>query len=200
MDNAIKQRLVGALVIVALGVIFVPMILEGPHDLGEPGSDIPPPPAFSGSTVTEPVVLPPPAPSMPEQAVVPELGPAEPEAPTAPAVAEAAQAEPESSPARPEVKSAPEPEPVAEKPKPVDPALQGFVVQVASLSNESNAFALRDRLRGQGFSCFVERVQTDKGVLFRVRIGPEIKRENADKLREKLEKTTEFKGLVQSYP
>ena len=31
MDVLLKQRLVGAIVLVALGVIFVPMILEGPN-------------------------------------------------------------------------------------------------------------------------------------------------------------------------
>ena len=189
MDERIKQRLVGALVIVALGVIFVPMILEGPHDLGEPGSQIPVPPTFDGQAVNEPLVLPPPTPAMPPQAVLSAPMPDQPVQRTVEAPASEDDAE-----------QPPAPAPKVEKTAPVDPALQGFVVQVASLSNEGNAFALRDRLREQGFTSFVERAETEKGVLFRVRIGPEIKRENADKLRSKLEKTTEFKGLVQSYP
>ena len=30
MDAALKQRMVGALVLIALAVIFIPMVLEGP--------------------------------------------------------------------------------------------------------------------------------------------------------------------------
>lgn len=40
MDPALKQRLIGALVLVALAVIFLPMLLDGP-DGGDPIADVP---------------------------------------------------------------------------------------------------------------------------------------------------------------
>ena len=39
MDSVLKQRLVGAVVLVALGVIFIPMLLEGPDDTLVPELD-----------------------------------------------------------------------------------------------------------------------------------------------------------------
>ena len=45
-DNRIKQRIIGAIVLVSLGVIFIPMILSGGREQTMPlfGSPIPPKP------------------------------------------------------------------------------------------------------------------------------------------------------------
>ena len=99
----------------------------------------------------------------------------------------------------PEVKQSPtkvEPEPEASKPGQVS----AFVVQVGSFSSEPNAVALRDKLRKMGFACFVEAVKGKQGMVYRVRVGPELTRKLAGKLKEDLAKKAKIDGLVQSYP
>ena len=46
-EHSFKQRIVGAIVLVALAVIFIPMLLPGHRDIGftDNGSPIPPKPA-----------------------------------------------------------------------------------------------------------------------------------------------------------
>jgi DedD protein len=60
----------------------------------------------------------------------------------------------------------------------------GFAVQLGALSSEADANALRDRARAAGFVAFHQRVDTDRGAVWRVRVGPEADRASADRLRE----------------
>jgi cell division septation protein DedD len=82
----------------------------------------------------------------------------------------------------------------------VKPSLSGWVVQVASVQNKVNALALKDRLRSLGFDSFVEQVKTSKGLLFRVLVGPELQRSNAEQLRADLAEKSALKGIVLQYP
>ena len=59
---------------------------------------------------------------------------------------------------------------------------EGFAVQIGALRVRADAEALRDRARAAGFSSYVERTDTDAGVLWRVRLGPELQRVNAERL------------------
>ena len=60
----------------------------------------------------------------------------------------------------------------------------GFAVQLGALSSEADANALRDRARAAGFVAFHQRVDTDRGAVWRVRVGPEADRASVDTLRE----------------
>jgi cell division septation protein DedD len=60
----------------------------------------------------------------------------------------------------------------------------GFAVQLGALSTEADANALRDRARAAGFIAFHQRVNTDRGAVWRVRVGPEADRAAADRLRD----------------
>lgn len=60
----------------------------------------------------------------------------------------------------------------------------GFAVQLGALSSEADANALRDRARAAGFVAFHQRVDTDRGAVWRVRVGPEADRVTADRLRD----------------
>lgn len=62
----------------------------------------------------------------------------------------------------------------------------GFAVQLGALSSEADATALRDRARAAGFVAFHQRIATDRGVVWRVRVGPEADRAAADRLRERV--------------
>lgn len=206
MDERLKQRLVGAAVIVALAAIFIPMILEGPDDdMGPVGSNLPASPDYEVRDRVEPLVLPPPPETEPDNAVVmEEKGEAEAPAtqtPTTPeksatAVEPAEPAPARASPSATEPTSEPEPQTATTQ----QPEVSGWVVQVGSFSKQSNALGLRDRLRGKGYSAFVEEARTDDGVTYRVRVGPEIERTEADRLQTEIAKTFKLKGIVTHYP
>ncbi len=224
MNDALKQRLIGAAVLVALGVIFIPMVLDSPEqaDPDRISTDIPPLPhsAYGPSTLESTrlpsvvtrdspasVVLEPQA----EQAA-PVVALAEPEpalpAPTTEAPAEMVAAPEESTaPSAPSVATA---EPPAREMNPTPPvAVQApeprapggsWVVQVGSFSQEQNALKLRDRLRGKGFKTFVEPAGAQDGTSYRVRVGPAADRPHAEALKEKLLHEENLDGLVASYP
>ncbi len=122
----------------------------------------------------------------------------------APAAVVAAPAQ-KAEPARPSA-AEPAPRPAATappKPAPVDApaaASVGFAVQVGAFSKAADANALRDKLRAGGFSAFVEQVQTDKGTLSRVRVGPVSSRADADQLKGKVAADTGMSGMVLSHP
>lgn len=184
MNEKLKKRLVGAVVLVSLAIIFIPMMLDGGERSSMPlfGSNIPEKPDYQ----FEPLEIPlqPVAPIAEERPVLidkPEPAPA-----TAPAPAKAAR-----------VEERPLTEP---SPAPTKPAAQSdqvaWVVQVGSFAQSDNALALRDKLRAKGFTAFVEKLGTDSGTVYRVRIGPELKRESAEEQLQRLQREMKMKGIV----
>ncbi len=91
------------------------------------------------------------------------------------------------------------PKPVASAPAP-SAAGTGFAVQLGAFSKVAEANAMRDRLRAAGFSAFVEQVNTDKGVLSRVRVGPVVARSEADQLKSQVKAKTGMDGIVRPHP
>ena len=77
--------------------------------------------------------------------------------------------------------------------------LKTWVVQVGSFAKKTNARELRNKLRKAGFAAFVETVDEAKGKLFRVRVGPELSRESAEKIQTKIVGAFEMKGVVVPY-
>lgn len=72
----------------------------------------------------------------------------------------------------------------------------GFAVQLGALSSEADANALRDRARAAGFVAFHQRVDTDRGAVWRVRVGPEADRASAERLRESVAAKLGFKDAI----
>ena len=72
-------------------------------------------------------------------------------------------------------------------------------MQLGSVSKSSNALALRDKVRKKGYAAFVEQQKGTSGTNYRVRVGPEIERSEADALKLKLEKAG-LKGVVMPHP
>lgn len=89
-------------------------------------------------------------------------------------------------------------------PKPVAPppatAKVGFAVQVGAFSDAAEAGALRERLRAAGFTAFTESVNTDKGKLTRVSVGPVLDRAAADQLKAQIQAKTGVGGYVRPHP
>ena len=114
------------------------------------------------------------------------------------------EARPQPRPAEPKP---PEPKPVAVKPpapKPVaaPPAAAkvGFAVQLGAFSDAAEAGAMRERLRAAGFTAFTESVNTDKGTLTRVRVGPVLDRAAADQMKSQIKAKTGIDGFVRTHP
>ncbi len=75
-----------------------------------------------------------------------------------------------------------------------------WAVQVGAFKVETEATAKRDQLRQAGFAAFVEKINADAGVLFRVRIGPENKRADADLVKARIKTRFGIDGIVVPYP
>lgn len=199
MDVLLKQRLVGAIVLVALGVIFIPMLLEGPNQTLVPEMDDIPTPETHASELPLKPFPPIGEPVQAERAVVTDAtAEREPDA-AQPAESQKPVAA-QSTPAPPAV--AP-PKPVQAPVKTEQPAAAipgSWVVQVVSLSNKANALALRDKLRKGGFSTQVEQVRVDGKTHYRVRVGPFLERVEADQVRKQIAERFEQSGRVMSWP
>lgn len=212
MNIQLKQRLVGAIVLVALAVIFIPMLLPGAGNLtgSISGSNIPPEPDYRFSPI-------PPAPKAPAMATAPNM-PMSDEALSKAASSESQADKSVDAPLKSAALS-PKPKPtasasIAKKPLPnkkptvvktvpskaKPPTASGWVVQVGSFSSSRNARALRDKLRKQGHASFVEETNAASGAVYRVRVGPQVSRKSAERLRQKLAEAAGLKGLVQAYP
>ncbi len=210
MDNLLKQRLVGAIVLVALGVIFIPMLLEGPNRTLVPEMDEMPEPETLAPELPLELFLPAETPQPPQRAIVTE--PADTDTSTTP-VDEAPQEPPEpaAAAATPAPVSAPPPAAAPAKPPPAakpgatpattpaaGKAADSWVVQVVSLSSKANALALRDKLRKGGFATQVEQVRIDGKTHYRVRVGPFLERADADRAREQIAQRFAQNGRVMS--
>ena len=223
MEPAMKQRLLGAAVIVGLAVLILPWLLDGSgtRDIEE----IPPPPqpetAQTGPIVRDDSVpLPPPerAPepesepgpepgsepeSEPESeplfeppVIRPETESPPPEVVTPEPAVPASQPPPSPAPA-PEPSVPPAPRPSASAPAKPDAAAVSWVVQVGSFSEQDKAQALRDRLRAAGYKGFVDEFTSGKGkTMYRVRVGPVPERAEADALQQRLRSEQRLDGYV----
>lgn len=203
MERNLKERIVGATVIVALGIIIIPWLLDGPAQSSRPLEQAIelPPVEHSGRTYTIPLD-PGAGPPIPVetgnggQPVQSRPGAGAVQRPSrddvAGAAADAEVARPAEQPVQPPPRPAPQPvrAPVQEPPAQAaaPPASQpaaavsGWTVQVGSFSQADNAQALQRRLAGQGFDAFVSRVVTDAGTMHRVRVGPVPERDAAESL------------------
>ncbi|MBB1059712.1 SPOR domain-containing protein [Marilutibacter spongiae] len=123
----------------------------------------------------------------------------------APPVAAKPEPEPQApSPATPVATAPATPAPAPKKPEPPKPVPSapsvGFAVQLAAFSHAEDAAKLRDRARAAGFSAFIESVDTDKGTLSRVRVGPVADRAEAEALKAQLAARLGISGIVQTHP
>ena len=205
----LKQRLVGAVVLVSLAVIFIPLILDGrdPSVNYISKSNIPPKPErdfvsrvipLNPSPVPEPEVLEPEV--IPEPVAIKPAAEAKPKI-EAPAAAKLVEKSAElkttvKAVTKPEVKIVAKPKTVV-KPK---TGLSAWAIQVGSFGSKKNAYALREKLRKQGFTAFVDTLYDKDTASFRVRVGPEIKRERAEAIQAKLAKLLKTKPIVVKHP
>lgn len=255
MDQELKQRLIGAVVITALAAIFVPMLFDDPIDdtgksinelkipelpskvqdveimpLPEKVEDVaqasaaeessnkgparisdeeeaaleaPKPKTRLGARETAPIqrVVPQAPAIVPADAEEPVMAEAEdipppkpgksalptaqPQPPTttnvAPKVLKPASKLPETKVDPAAVTQAPINKPIA-----ADEANNRWYLQVGTFGQKPNAATLLDSLKQQGFAASIKEVATDKGTVFKVRIGPIVDKAKAQAVKAKL--------------
>jgi len=72
----------------------------------------------------------------------------------------------------------------------------GWAVQLGALKTADDANKLRDRVRNAGYAAFVDKVDANGATLWRVRVGPEVDRGAADKLRAGIKEKLKLDGIV----
>ncbi|WP_030142023.1 SPOR domain-containing protein [Pseudomonas fluorescens] len=206
LDKAYKQRMVGALVLVALAVIFLPMLFSRQDEQRQVTVDAPaapqapsvPPVQVEQVAVPEPQALPQePVPSDEELAQEPAV-PTAPVAP-APTVPSKPVVAPTPVPAAPAIKPAPT-QPITAAPKPdttqsrvdANGLSVSWSVQLASLTSRDSAEKLQKNLRSQGYNAYIRSADGKN----RVFVGPLIERAEADRLRDLLNRQQNLKGFV----
>jgi DedD protein len=185
MERTLKERIIGAVVLVIFMVLVVPVFLDGPPEDGEMISERVLLPGQAGQETktvilnrerTEPIPL-----ANKKDDTTRPSGDAE---------------------AKP-VEDKPVPEPVIQKPpsrsepavvvaqqsdatKPAASTTGMWAVQMGSFSSKENAEKLGADLRKQGYAAFLSQVETSSGQLHRVRIGPLKDRKSADEMAARL--------------
>ncbi len=160
MDQELKQRLVGAVVITALAAIFVPMLFDDPVD-------------ETGRKINELKI--PELPSRLQRVNSVKL----PEKPS-------------------DVLNLPARKPLTTvdsgSGESVD--LKRWFLQVGVFSQQINALALQDKLRQQGFSASMIKVDSKKGTMYRVKVGPEMSKARAEQVKAKLKKLNNLNSFI----
>ena len=176
MDVRIRERLVGALVLVALIVLLVPALLKGPGTASDQ------PPAAEMKSVE--IML---------------------DGATGPAENESLVPEPEIVQSKPEVPAPVVPKTVEPAPPAVEPAKPAstqqaaWAVQLGAFSSRSTADELVAKLRSRGYSAFVLEYRAGGQLLHRVRVGPEQDRARAVAIAERL-RNDGFQPVVAPHP
>lgn len=177
MDRALKERLIGATVLVVVMVLVVPVFLDGsPTDRsGAP------------AMIEQPVDLPGRHPDKGARTVVLDRRRSEP----LPARRRAAPVADEAAAPAAEIAAAPA--------DPKRSATGLWAVQLGSFSSQANADRLAAELRQQGFAAFLSRLETPDGELHRVRVGPQRDHDSAQAVVTRLKRAGQ-QGQVVPHP
>ncbi|CAI3797639.1 Cell division protein DedD [Pseudomonas sp. MM221] len=210
LDKGMKQRMVGALVLVALAVIFLPMLFTREDEMRQVHVEAPQAPAMPSlpEVKVDPVAVPEPQaiPEEPQQPPVvvdestaPAATPSQPITPSPQTQAQAQPARPQAPAPKVEPKPAATPAPAAAVAKPAAPSkidVNGLPVswsiQLASLSNRAGAEKLQQTLRSQGYNAYIR----SAGGMNRVYVGPLIERAEAERTRDAINRQNSLKGFV----
>ena len=198
MDQNIKNRLVGIIVIFALAVIFLPMILDGSgvrKDAFE--VEIPPQPVVESNPQFDAKIieLNAQAEAIPdlEQRFVDEVSSENP-----------VTASPVASEPVEKKKSRPETQPVADATGVVtNPGKIGgdsWVLQIGSYQDRKKALMQRDKLRKSNISAvFIEQFNVNNKPSYRVRLGPFINRQQTRVAQNKVKAKHDIDGIIMKY-
>ncbi|HJN96357.1 MAG: hypothetical protein CMQ15_12815 [Gammaproteobacteria bacterium] len=201
MKPGTKQRIVGTVVLLALALIFLPIIFDGQGSYQNQISS-----------------------RIPATPVVPILAEPQQVRPVIIADVEAAEAEPtDAEPTDGELTEA-EPAPTANSETTPEPATsrvevstsepaftrdipsldssdlpQGWSVRLGSFSDESNANTLLKRLQAAGYKAYTRAIASEQGALTGVFVGPWLERSRVLDYQERLQQEFQLAGMVVLY-
>lgn len=167
-----RRRLVGAVALVLVVVVFLPMFLDNdPKPVSEDiAINIPPPPVAT---------------ELPSEQDL-STAPSETQEPSAPSEPLRFRPVEESSGAATSSEPDSKPEASAPRQPATVTAKQEFVVQLGAFSDAGNAARLANKVRESQFDAYTEVVTTSGGKRTRVRVGPYATRAEAEQARDRL--------------
>jgi DedD protein len=195
MDRRVKERLIGASILVAFVVLVVPELLSGPKPTTAPVPTLPaaaPEPTRSievDLATSRPPDTPTTAPLVPDTAASAAASSGA-NTPAADSTAASGPDGPAGPAARPAVARPLE----SSASSPITGA--SWSVQLGSFANRANAENLTRQLKGQGFSVFVLPGGSGSSARYRVRVGPLADRGSAERMAAKLKSLGHVASLV----
>ncbi|AIF99339.1 SPOR domain-containing protein [Alteromonas australica] len=207
MSSALKNRLVGTIIIVALAVIFLPDFLDGKKQTNrEPFVSIPAnppkkpivePEAFPTNRVANaaqrPVELEDDVPvddMLTAEKSADEMGEGK-------NVTDESTSLPQPVEATIEAKNDLASQTVIDKPQATEDA--GWVIQLGSFRHEKNVKGLLNKLEKAGYRAFSRRIQTSSGPLTKVFVGPDLEKQKLEAALPHLKELTDLKGKVTTF-
>jgi DedD protein len=188
VDDGLKQRLVGAFVLLALGVLFIPTLLEPEYrrDIDRT-SHIPPAPAIEPIKVEAPTRVSGLGPAQPagerykllEEDALPQL------------IEQTEEAVNKAQPHQQNIKQAESKILLTKEGVP-----KAWAIQVSSYKTESRANEFVSQLKKDGYVPFTRTLKTTKGMVTRIYIGPRINPTMAQNLKRELDKKYRIETLV----
>lgn len=212
METKTLHRLVGGLVLLGIGVVFLPMVFDGSgtqreiqknvalpenpsktSELNTAGIRAPLPSATQAAAVSQPPASPSPDTRVLAKAVESPQSVAKslPETPKSPQLVR-------QKPTVEVVDAAARSAPAQKKAVQVLPPVS-WTVQVGSFSSEKNANSLVGKLRKEGMSAFVRQKSAGSGIAHRVLVGPYAKQSEAAVVQKRVIKKFDIKGFVVMY-
>lgn len=189
MDESLKQRLIGAFVLLALGVIFLPVLFEPDHRRNlDRTSQIPEAPAIEPVSIAR----------AKRNTDIEAARPAE-QMYTLSADARANQ-EAEAVPAEDgsavngdaEISVSTASETILDG----KGVIRAWAVQVGSFKEAERAAALLEQLIGDGYQAYSRSTNTDKGRVTRIYVGPKVERSRAIELKRDLDRKLKLDTLI----
>jgi len=193
MDRALKERIIGATVLVIFTVLIVPVFLDGPStDTGMTRKLVALPGQGDQVTRQQTIVL-----TRDRSKPEPQATTAKVQAAPLPKVVKQQPALTASTAGATAKLPASQPQPTV---KPSSASATGmWVVQMGSFSSKANAERLASDLRKKGFAAFLSQHETSSGEFHRVRIGPQKDRRSAESIAAQLDRA-DYKGQVVPHP
>jgi len=206
MDDGLKQRVVGAVIIVALGVVFIPKVFNEPALQSDIfGANIPPVPSIADINVnpqysTSAHEIRQQVESIRKKAL---LGASKERSKKANQIV---KSDTQSS-AKTDVKNSTLIKPKLELGPENKESSEGvsnlggdvWTIQLGSFNKESNATSLRDKIRDKGMRAYIERYRSQGKFVYRVFVGPDLRKMDARSTLERLKQQFGLEGFVVRY-
>lgn len=203
----IKQRIIGAMVLVSLAIIIIPVLLNGGATPNQSisGDNIPKMPVELNRilpNVPEPMEMPsakvvrayPESSDSASKAVKKPIAPTSKKVVSKPKEVDNSKSSNVAVQPKPKVATVPKHE---KQSKPATSKIKmAYTLQIASFGKKSNADALKIKLQKKKYKAYIESVLTSNGRIYRLRVGPYLKFDQISTIKNKIEKQFKLKNTV----